>query len=252
MYLLYSKSSSTLFFTNFHRRAIIVLLCGLYVAGMLVLTSCSGLPAQSPTAQITGPKPNSLLRKERETDRGLRSHNRILITSTSLPHATAGVPYSARLTVSGGRAPYSWSASSGSLPQGLMLNSATGTISGTTSRQGDFSFQAKVTDSTLQSTSKDLSVPVSPATPTGDTKGFDGPAELPRVYVESSLADTPAPGRTVPVNAGSDLQAALNGANCGDTLELQAGATFSGRYILPTKPCDDQHWIMIRTSAPDS
>jgi len=80
----------------------------------------------------------------------------------------------------------------------------------------------------------------------------DGPAELPRVYVNSSMASTPAPGVRTTVPAGANLQQALNNAHCGDTLLLQAGATFIGNYSLPAKPCDDQHWIVIRTSAPDS
>ena len=81
---------------------------------------------------------------------------------------------------------------------------------------------------------------------------FDGPAELPRIYLHSSLADTPAPAKTHLVQAGEDLQAALNHASCGDTLRLQAGATFTGTFHLPKKPCDDSHWIVIRTSAADS
>lgn len=81
---------------------------------------------------------------------------------------------------------------------------------------------------------------------------FDGPAELPRVTVASSLADTPAPGSIVTVRAGDDLQTALNNAHCGDTVELQAGAVFSGLVDLPAKNCDDNHWIIIRTSSADS
>jgi hypothetical protein len=81
---------------------------------------------------------------------------------------------------------------------------------------------------------------------------FDGPAELPRIEVPSALADTPAPGTVIPVNAGGDLQAALNGAHCGDTITLQAGATYTKVVTLPAKPCDDQHWIILRTNAPDS
>jgi hypothetical protein len=81
---------------------------------------------------------------------------------------------------------------------------------------------------------------------------FDGPAELPRIYLNSSLADTPAPGKARFVKSGDDLQAALNQASCGDTLRLEAGATFTGVFRLPKKSCDDSHWITIRTSASDS
>ncbi|MGB7585014.1 MAG: hypothetical protein WBM11_09225 [Terriglobales bacterium] len=80
---------------------------------------------------------------------------------------------------------------------------------------------------------------------------FDGPAELPRVYVSSSLADTPAPGRTWQVKQGEDFQKTLAAAACGDRIELQAGATFRGLFTIPAKPCDDSHWIIIRAAAPD-
>lgn len=82
--------------------------------------------------------------------------------------------------------------------------------------------------------------------------GFDGPAELPRVYVRTSLALTPAPGRVWKVKEGGSVQQALNVAACGDTIELQTGATFEGSLDLPSKSCDDAHWIVLRTSAPDS
>jgi hypothetical protein len=80
---------------------------------------------------------------------------------------------------------------------------------------------------------------------------FDGPAELPRMQVKSSLADTPAPGHTRVVKSGENLQQALESAKCGDTLKLEAGATFQGIFRVPNKPCDDGHWIIVRTSAPD-
>jgi hypothetical protein len=81
---------------------------------------------------------------------------------------------------------------------------------------------------------------------------FDGPAELPRVYLRSSLADTPAPGKLHLVKAGDDLQQALNSVSCGETLRLEAGAIFTGSFHLKKNPCDDAHWIIIRTSADDS
>ncbi len=95
--------------------------------------------------------------------------------------------------------------------------------------------------------------PAAPKTPQAAASGkFDGPAELPRVYVQSSMADTPAPGHKITVKEGDELQRALNGASCGDTIELQAGATFVGLFKFPAKKCDDSHWIIVRTTAPDS
>jgi len=86
----------------------------------------------------------------------------------------------------------------------------------------------------------------------GESAQFDGPAELPRSYVRSAVSDTPAPGKRIAVREGGDLQAAINNATCGDTLELQAGSVFTGVFRFPEKPCDDAHWIVVRTSAPDS
>jgi hypothetical protein len=48
------------------------------------------------------------------------------------------------------------------------------------------------------------------------------------------------------------LQEAIDAAQCGDTLELQVGATFTGKFVFPAKNCDDSHWVIIRTSTPDS
>src|SRR6266404_5374759 len=81
----------------------------------------------------------------------------------------------------------------------------------------------------------------------GEASRFDGPAELPRVHVKSRMSDTPAPGHTRLVREGDRLQQVIDSANCGDTLQLQAGATFRGQYNFPEKPCDDGHWIVVRT-----
>lgn len=62
----------------------------------------------------------------------------------------------------------------------------------------------------------------------------------------------PSSGRTLIVNAGGDLQAALNAATAGDTILLQAGATFVGNFVLPAKSTASTAYITIRSSAPDS
>jgi len=59
-----------------------------------------------------------------------------------------------------------------------------------------------------------------------------------------------ASAATITVNAGGDLQAAINAAQPGDTILLQAGAVFTGNYTLPVK--NGTSYITIRSSAPDS
>src|SRR5206468_1925082 len=49
------------------------------------------------------------------------------------------------------------------------------------------------------------------------------------------------------VNAGGNLQTALNQARLGDIIELQAGATFTGNFNLPVKT--GTGWIYVRSSA---
>lgn len=180
--------------------------------------------------------------------------NPLAVTTTSVPGAQSGSAYTYAIGASGGKTPYSWSVSAGSLPSGFALGNS-GQLNGTTSQTGQFTFTALVTDasnnSASQSFSFSVSAPSSP-TPSTPTAGYDGPAELPRIYMQTSLSNTPAPGSVIPVSASGNLQTALNSANCGDTITLAAGATFSGTFTLPAKPCDDQHWIIIRTSAPDS
>jgi len=80
----------------------------------------------------------------------------------------------------------------------------------------------------------------------------DGPAQLPQHCIYTGLDGTPSPGAVTLVPAGGNFQAALNAANCGDTIELQAGASFYGVFSLPAKACDAGHWITVRTSAPDT
>lgn len=53
------------------------------------------------------------------------------ITTSSLPSFFVGKAYSATLSAAGGVTPYTWTITSGTLPNGLSLNATTGVISGT-------------------------------------------------------------------------------------------------------------------------
>ncbi len=68
---------------------------------------------------------------------------------------------------------------------------------------------------------------------------------LPQVSLDTTYA-RPA-GQTLTVNAGGSFQTALNSATCGDTIVLQAGASFPGPFYLPNRTCTG--WVYIQSSA---
>ncbi|MGH9511156.1 MAG: putative Ig domain-containing protein [Terriglobales bacterium] len=72
----------------------------------------------------------------------------LLITTPSLPATTASTAYSQQLQSVGGiTGAHTWTIVAGSLPGGLMLNSATGLISGTPTQAGSFSLTIQLQDS---------------------------------------------------------------------------------------------------------
>jgi hypothetical protein len=84
---------------------------------------------------------------------------RFAITSGVLPQGTLGQSYQFTLTAAGGRAPLSWSITSGALPGGLTLSS-TGVLSGTPDAAGTSTVTVTVRDADGQMDSRELSLSV--------------------------------------------------------------------------------------------
>ena len=68
---------------------------------------------------------------------------------------------------------------------------------------------------------------------------------LPFIFLDTTYA--PPSGQTIAVPANGNFQAALDAAQPGDVIQLQAGATFTGPFILPNK--QGAGWIYIQSSA---
>jgi hypothetical protein len=85
----------------------------------------------------------------------------LTITSTSLPNALVGVPYSTQLQATGGSAPYAWAVTQGQLPTGLALNS-TGVVSGTPTTAGSYTLTVQVTDAVGAQSGQSITVTVAP------------------------------------------------------------------------------------------
>ena len=123
---------------------------------------------------------------------------RVNITTTALPNATAGTPYSATLNAADGIPPYSsWQVISGSLPQGLTLNAGTGTITGTpAAAAGPFSFSVTVKDS-----AGGMSLPQALTINSGAASGLTAtPAS---VFLTYRLGDPAPPPQSVSIFNGS-------------------------------------------------
>ncbi|MGB7844667.1 MAG: putative Ig domain-containing protein, partial [Candidatus Acidiferrum sp.] len=86
------------------------------------------------------------------------------ITTSQLSGGTVGSAYSSTLSATGGSTPYAWSILSGTLPNGLSLNTS-GTISGTPTLAGSSSFAIQVSDAAGHSASASFSINVVAAAP---------------------------------------------------------------------------------------
>ncbi len=81
-----------------------------------------------------------------------------VITTATLPHAVRMRWYYQQLQRSGGTGPLTWSISSGSLPRGMRLDPATGTIYGRARLKGTWTFTVAVADSLGLSSSKQFTI----------------------------------------------------------------------------------------------
>ncbi|MFZ4764939.1 MAG: LamG-like jellyroll fold domain-containing protein, partial [Roseimicrobium sp.] len=84
----------------------------------------------------------------------------LAITTSALPRATAGLPYSATLDASGGVSARTWSRASGTLPLGLALSSS-GQLSGTPAASAQAVLHFHVADSSGSDT-RQLSLDIAP------------------------------------------------------------------------------------------
>jgi hypothetical protein len=92
-----------------------------------------------------------------------------LTVSGNLPTAKVGVATSTVLTVSGGDAPYTFSVVWGALPPGMSMSATTGSISGTPTKTGEYTFQVQVVDPTGLKGTSSFEMTVNSATAVGVT-----------------------------------------------------------------------------------
>jgi len=95
----------------------------------------------------------------------------ISISPTVLPNPILGELYSETLLASGGAAPYLWFLTAGALPNGLLIDQATGEISGRALESGSFAFSVTAQDSALCAGTQPLTLDILDTMPFVD--GFE-------------------------------------------------------------------------------
>ena len=143
----------------------------------------------------------------------------LVVTTSALPDASLGSPYSASLAAAGGVAPYSWSLESGALPSGLSLGSG-GVISGTPLVPGTSSFTVRVSDAEApaMSATASLSITVGGCT---TTVGGDGSGPLEIGAGVTCVIGASVPG---PVSVGAGAVVVLVGATISGPLTADGAA----------------------------
>ena len=164
-----------------------------------------------------------------------------LTISASLPGGTVGASYTGAIAATGTPAAPSnpaaaFSVTAGSSPPGLNLNAATGTLTGTPTAAGVYSFTVTADNGVSPAASQVLTVQIDAvAAPI-----FTGPGTLPDAYVGQSYATsitaTGSPAPTFTVTAGS----------LPPGLTLNANGTLSG---TPTVVGDYNFTVMARSGA---
>jgi len=149
------------------------------------------------------------------------------------PSGEIGTAYSDTLTASGGTGPYAWSVSAGTLPAGITLGSATGTLSGTPTAAGTSTFTVKVTDADGQSATEATALAII----AGPALSFPAPpsGEIGTAYSDTLAASGGTGAYTWSVSAGSLPAGITLGAATGT---LAGTPTASGTFSLTVQVTD--------------
>ena len=162
----------------------------------------------------------------------------VAITTQTLPNGTVNSSYTATLTASGGSTPYAWSVSSGQLPPGVTL-SAGGSLSGTPTNSGQFSFTVQVLDGAAPQHKATAALNLTIAAAAGQASLTVTTTVLPAGTVNTNYAASlNASGGTTPYSWSVSSGQLPSGVNLAAAGHLSGMPTATGSYSFSVKVND--------------
>jgi probable HAF family extracellular repeat protein len=149
--------------------------------------------------------------------------------------AVIGAVYAVNCTASGGVSPYTWSISTGALPDGMTLNSSTGAITGTPTVIGLYTFIIGTTDSSNPAQTATLSVGFSVVPSQGQTISFGALTNQPVTAAPFALNATASSGLAVSFTSNNTAICTVSGitvtllaaGSCSITASQPGNSTFA-------------------------
>ncbi|HWB85593.1 MAG TPA: putative Ig domain-containing protein [Bryobacteraceae bacterium] len=158
---------------------------------------------------------------------------KLLITNTGLPNGATGKTYTFSLTGTGGIQPYSWSATG--LPDGMIVDSATGAVGGTPTVAGNFTVQITLRDASQQTAQAQLPLTITQSIPQLEISTTMLPmGNVGVAYSAVVAASGGTPAYTFTVSSGSLPDGITLNASGG----LQGKPTTAGRFPVTFEVTD--------------
>jgi hypothetical protein len=109
----------------------------------------SGVPTASGDFTFTAKVSDNSTPVKSDTQRytiAIAGNETLIIATMNMADGVEDVAYNATVVALGGTPPYTWSIASGKLPDGLAMDAASGVISGTPTKKGNYNFTVQVSD----------------------------------------------------------------------------------------------------------
>ena len=200
----------------------------------------SGIPLSAGTSTFSVEVTDSAIPEQSATaafSLTINTPSPLKITTASLPGGTTAQGYNAVVQATGGAQPYTWTVAPGLLPPGLVLNSSSGTITGTPIRAGTSNFTVTVADSEQPPASVSMKYSIAVAGNTDvlqEYELFDGPyAFLFTGFGKFNSAVT-FPEVIAGVMSASGTGAISSGTEDVSSNGFLPGLSFTGNYTIGT------------------